>query len=258
MRSLNPLMVLENHVRSFSLRSPVFACFCRNRRISCNACGSRHCPKCQDKERARSLAADQAMLLPVPSSPLVLTLPHAVNPLARTDRRWPDAPFFQVSAPCSCPSPPSGGGLTVGGTGVGKRREAAEGIGGKASAGWVDPYGEPGRGIGEGQGGEGRLRGVCERAPQVVRRAGYVLPRDARANRDDLPVGENSGPRAVNGNLRMYCAPIGERLLVKVRKSWPKGQRDLTILSENRDPSVPRPRRGTQRKRTGAPVDRHH
>ena len=38
---------------------------CAYRRIAYNSCRNRHCPKCQGKERAQWMAAEQAMLLPV-------------------------------------------------------------------------------------------------------------------------------------------------------------------------------------------------
>ena len=55
---------------------------CGHQRIAYNSCRNRHCPKCQGKQRARWLAAEQAMLLPVPYFHVVFTLP------ARARTRW--------------------------------------------------------------------------------------------------------------------------------------------------------------------------
>jgi len=60
---------------------------CGQRRIAYNSCRNRHCPKCQGKERAQWMAGERAMLLPVPYFHLVFTLPHALNPLIRANRR---------------------------------------------------------------------------------------------------------------------------------------------------------------------------
>jgi Putative transposase/Transposase zinc-binding domain len=60
---------------------------CAYQRIAYNSCRNRHCPKCQGKERARWMAAEQALLLPVPYFHVVFTLPHALNPLIRVNRR---------------------------------------------------------------------------------------------------------------------------------------------------------------------------
>jgi hypothetical protein len=59
----------------------------RPRRIAYNSCRNRHCPKCQGTERARWMAAEHALLLPVPYFHLVFTLPHALNALVRVNRR---------------------------------------------------------------------------------------------------------------------------------------------------------------------------
>ena len=60
---------------------------CGEKRISYNSCRNRHCPKCQGKERARWMAAEQAMLLPVGYFHVIFTLPHVLNPLVRVNRR---------------------------------------------------------------------------------------------------------------------------------------------------------------------------
>jgi hypothetical protein len=76
------------HCRTAALGGHVEQCnACGQRRIAYSSCRNRHCPKCQGKERAQWLAAEQAMLLPVPYFHVVFTLPHALNPLIRVNRR---------------------------------------------------------------------------------------------------------------------------------------------------------------------------
>jgi hypothetical protein len=70
---------------------------CAARRIAYNSCRNRHCPKCQGKETARWMAAEASMLLPVPYFHLVFTLPHLLNPLARTNRRLLYGLLFRVA-----------------------------------------------------------------------------------------------------------------------------------------------------------------
>jgi hypothetical protein len=60
---------------------------CGTEQISYNSCRNRHCPKCQGAARAKWLAAEQALLLPVPYFHVVFTLPHPLNPLARVNQR---------------------------------------------------------------------------------------------------------------------------------------------------------------------------
>ena len=55
---------------------------CSLTRISYNSCRNRHCPKCQNTERARWLASRQAELLPVEYFHVVFTLPEEVAALA--------------------------------------------------------------------------------------------------------------------------------------------------------------------------------
>jgi hypothetical protein len=71
---------------------------CRKRRIAYNSCRDRHCPKCQGKETARWMAAEQAMLLPVPYFHVVFTLPHALHPLVRVNRRLLYGLLFRITA----------------------------------------------------------------------------------------------------------------------------------------------------------------
>ncbi|MGH8679426.1 MAG: IS91 family transposase [Burkholderiales bacterium] len=71
---------------------------CSYRRIAYNSCRNRHCDKCQGKERAQWMAAEQAMLLPVPYFHNVFTLPHALNPLIRVNRRFLLGLLFGIAA----------------------------------------------------------------------------------------------------------------------------------------------------------------
>lgn len=71
---------------------------CGQRRIAYNSCRNRHCPKCQGKETAHRMAAEQAMLLPVPYFHVVFTLPHALNALVRVNRRRLYGLLFRAAA----------------------------------------------------------------------------------------------------------------------------------------------------------------
>jgi hypothetical protein len=71
---------------------------CSYQRIAYNSCRNRHCPKCQGKERAQWMGAEQALLLPVPYFHVVFTLPHALNPLIRVNRRWLYGQLFRLAA----------------------------------------------------------------------------------------------------------------------------------------------------------------
>jgi hypothetical protein len=87
------------HCRTVTLGGHVEQCdACGQRRIAYNSCRNRHCPKCQGKERARWMAAEQAMLLPVPYFHVVFTLPHALNALVRVNRRLLHGVLFRVAA----------------------------------------------------------------------------------------------------------------------------------------------------------------
>jgi len=74
--------------RTAALGGHVEACeTCGAEQICYNSCRNRHCPKCQGAARAKWLAAEQALLLPVPYFHVVFTLPHALNPLIRVNQR---------------------------------------------------------------------------------------------------------------------------------------------------------------------------
>ena len=71
---------------------------CGQPRITYNSCRNRHCPKCQGAQRAKWLAAEQALLLPVPYFHVIFTLPHQLNPLLRTNQRRLYALLFASAA----------------------------------------------------------------------------------------------------------------------------------------------------------------
>lgn len=71
---------------------------CSHRRIAYNSCRNRHCPKCQGQARAKWMAAEQALLLPVPYFHVVFTLPHLLNPLIRFNQRRLYGLLFHIAA----------------------------------------------------------------------------------------------------------------------------------------------------------------
>jgi putative transposase/transposase-like zinc-binding protein len=71
---------------------------CGTERICYDSCRNRHCPKCQGSARAKWLAAEQALLLPVPYFHVVFTLPHQLNPLLRVNQRCLYDLLFQTAA----------------------------------------------------------------------------------------------------------------------------------------------------------------
>jgi putative transposase/transposase-like zinc-binding protein len=76
------------HCRTAALGGHVEVCeACGTERVCYDSCRNRHCPKCQGAARAKWLAAEQTLLLPVPYFHLVFTLPHALNPLVRVNQR---------------------------------------------------------------------------------------------------------------------------------------------------------------------------
>ncbi|MBM3840885.1 MAG: IS91 family transposase [Verrucomicrobia bacterium] len=52
-----------------------------------HSCRNRHCPQCQGAAALAWLERQEAVLLPIPYFHLVFTLPHALNPLIRQNRR---------------------------------------------------------------------------------------------------------------------------------------------------------------------------
>jgi hypothetical protein len=71
---------------------------CGTERVCYDSCRNRHCPKCQGSARARWLAAEQALLLPIPYFHVVFTLPHQLNPLIRVNPRRLYDLLFQTAA----------------------------------------------------------------------------------------------------------------------------------------------------------------
>ena len=63
-----------------------------------HSCRNRHCPQCQGAHALDWLARQESALLPIPYFHLVFTLPHALNPLMRQNRRaWFNLLFDAVS-----------------------------------------------------------------------------------------------------------------------------------------------------------------
>ena len=87
------------HCRTAALGGHVEACeSCGTEQISYNSCRNRHCPKCQGAARAKWLAAEHALLLPVPYFHVVFTLPQLLNPLVRVNQRALYNLLFQAAA----------------------------------------------------------------------------------------------------------------------------------------------------------------
>ena len=60
---------------------------CHRCHVVAFGCGNRHCPECQGRLAQQWLKQQQSRLLSVPYFHLVFTLPHALNPLIRQNRR---------------------------------------------------------------------------------------------------------------------------------------------------------------------------
>ena len=60
---------------------------CRREHFVAHSCRNRHCPQCQGNRAVDWLAKQETALLPIPYFHLVFTLPHALNPLIRQNRR---------------------------------------------------------------------------------------------------------------------------------------------------------------------------
>src|SRR4030095_4738320 len=60
---------------------------CGTERVCYDSCRNRHCPKCQGSARAKWLAAEQALLLPVPYFHVVFTRPQLLPPRVRVNQR---------------------------------------------------------------------------------------------------------------------------------------------------------------------------
>jgi hypothetical protein len=74
--------------RTVALGGQVESCTaCGTEQVCYNSCRTRHCPKCQGSARVKGLAAEQALLLPIPYFHVVFTLPPQLNPLVRVTQR---------------------------------------------------------------------------------------------------------------------------------------------------------------------------
>jgi hypothetical protein len=60
---------------------------CRKEHFVAHSCRNRHCPQCQGTLALDWLERQESALLPIPYFHLVFTLPHALNPLVRQNRR---------------------------------------------------------------------------------------------------------------------------------------------------------------------------
>ena len=63
-----------------------------------HACNNRHCPTCQHDEATRWLAQQRALLRPVPSFLVTLTLPEILRPMARSHQHLMSNLRLQTSA----------------------------------------------------------------------------------------------------------------------------------------------------------------
>jgi hypothetical protein len=61
-----------------------------------NSCRDRHCNQCQKYERAKWVAKQQVMLLPIPYFHIIFTVDHALNPLIRQNPRAFYDLLFQI------------------------------------------------------------------------------------------------------------------------------------------------------------------
>jgi len=74
--------------RTPALGGQLFYCpACQREHLVAHSCRNRHCPACQGNRALDWLEQQEAALLPIPYFHLVFTLPHALNPLIRQNRR---------------------------------------------------------------------------------------------------------------------------------------------------------------------------
>src|SRR5947199_4646048 len=71
---------------------------CNVTRIAYNSCRNRHCPKCQNTERARWLESRQAELLPVEYFHVVFTVPEEIACIAYYNQRTVYAMLLRTAA----------------------------------------------------------------------------------------------------------------------------------------------------------------
>jgi hypothetical protein len=85
--------------RTEALGGHVYYCpACDEIWYSYHSCRNRHCPKCQHDAAQTWLAAQQALLLPVPYSMTTFTLPDPLRALARSHQQLLYSLLFRTSA----------------------------------------------------------------------------------------------------------------------------------------------------------------
>ena len=74
--------------RTAALGGQMFYCpECQREEFVAHSCRNRHCPQCQGAQALDWLEHQEQALLPIPYFHVVFTLPHALNPLIRQNRR---------------------------------------------------------------------------------------------------------------------------------------------------------------------------
>ena len=71
---------------------------CQHQRISYNSCRNRHCPKCQNRQRAEWVERRRAELLPIEYFHVVFTIPEQLNPVMQQNKDLLYKLLFDVSA----------------------------------------------------------------------------------------------------------------------------------------------------------------
>jgi hypothetical protein len=71
---------------------------CGYERLSFHSCRNRHCPKCQSLQKVRWLLKRSQKLLPTSYFHVVVTLPHALNPLVLKNRQVLYHLFFEAAS----------------------------------------------------------------------------------------------------------------------------------------------------------------
>jgi len=71
---------------------------CDYKRISYNSCRNRHCPKCQNRERAKWLESRQGELLPVEYFHVVFTVPEAIARIAFYNKKAVYGMLFRAAS----------------------------------------------------------------------------------------------------------------------------------------------------------------
>jgi len=93
------VMLAIERCRTAALGGHVEECdACGQVRIAYNSCGNRHCPKCQNLERARWLDARQQDLLPVEYFHVVFTVPEQIAAIALHNKRVVYTILFAATA----------------------------------------------------------------------------------------------------------------------------------------------------------------